>query len=46
MITAYAVGKAYDRGYRQGLTAGLWIGTAGGVLFSILCAAVYHMTGR
>jgi hypothetical protein len=46
MITTYAVGKAYNRGYRQGLTAGLWPGFLGGIFFSILCAAIYHMAGR
>jgi hypothetical protein len=46
VITTYTVGKAYNRGYRQGLTAGLWPGFIGGIFFSILVAAIYHMVGR
>jgi hypothetical protein len=40
------VGKSYYRGYMDGLTAGLWIGTVGGILFSILAVAIYHLAGR
>jgi hypothetical protein len=36
----------YYRGYMDGLSAGLWIGTVGGILFSILAVAIYHMVGR
>lgn len=45
MIITYAVGKAYDRGYRHGMTTGLWLGFLGGILFSILAVAIYHMAG-
>lgn len=36
----------YYRGYLDGLSAGLWIGTVAGILFSILAVAIYHMARR
>jgi hypothetical protein len=36
----------YYRGYMDGLSAGLWIGMVGGIFFSILAVAIYHMAGR
>jgi hypothetical protein len=37
------VDRAYNVGYYNGLSAGMWAGWLGGILLSILCAAIYYM---
>lgn len=39
-------GKAYTRGYIDGLAAGIWAGTLAGILLSTLGVALYHLSGR
>jgi hypothetical protein len=43
MKTMSQIDRAYNVGYYDGLSAGMWAGWLGGIFLSILCAAVYHM---